>query len=365
MPEYWFKYGVTEVSLEVPEDIRHRRLEVGRRLPGEEFWKSIGEFVDDLVRDLGSGKVAIAYDHSGDGNLVLILRHVVERLGEEVEDKVSLLTSNWRLDPAAGRDHLAKMLRELGIRVKASPVEGAEKTSRDGLTLARDLAEASARIIIASSEPHGLLGRASIREALVLGGFVEVDLESGVLEEVDRVWDDVSSKIPLHAITIVDGEVYLGDAREVDGKVSEQRFEAPVEDFDVVVAGCGGYPRDAALQYVIHVLGLLRDAVVDEGLIALVAECGNGVGSSRFLEMLIHGFGRGLESELIRLAREIVDERRVAFASTLPKTILKNLLGVKGFDTPQELLGHAVRVYGKEARILLLEEPVLKPVRKQ
>jgi len=365
MPEYWFKYGITEVSLEIPEEISQKKLEIKRGALGEELWKKIRDFVDDLIKDLGSGKVAIVYDHSGDELLTLVLKHVIESFAEEErEEKITLLTSHWRSDPAAGKDHLKKVLKDRGIRVKSLAVEEAEKTRFEGLTVPRELAEASVRIIIAASEPHGLLGKASVKEALVLGGFVETDLNGSIFERIDEVWEEASSKLPLHAITSLNGEVYLGDARDIDEKISEQRFIIPVEDFDVVIAGCGGYPRDSTLQSVIHILGLLRSAVIDEGLIALVAECKSGVGSNLFLKMLLQGNGRGLDWELIKLAREVVNEKRVVFTSALPKSILRNLLGVRGFDAPQDMLTYALRIYSREARILILEEPKLKPVRR-
>jgi len=364
MPEYWFKYGVTEVSMEIPGEIAQKNLEFKRGEMDEKLWEKVRDFVYDLIKDSGSGRITILYDHSGDEFSTTILKHVVECFIEEGgAEKLTLLTSHWRLDPTSGKDHLQKILKKHGIRVRSLTASEAEKSSYFGLSMARELAEASTRILITTSEPHGLLGKASLKEALTLGGYVEIDLDENPFEKLNEAWDEISSRLPLHAITAFNGEVYLGDAKEVDKEISEERFTTPVEDFDIVFVGGGGYPKDHTLQSVIHILGLLENAVIDEGLIAVIAECKGGVGSSLFLKMLLQGNGSGLDWELIKLAKKVVENRRVVFTSALPKSILRNVLGVRGFDTPQDVLTYALRIYSREARILILEEPRMKPVR--
>jgi len=364
MPEYWFKYGVTEVSMEIPEEISQKKLETKRGEMNEELWKKIRDFIDDLIKDSGSGRIAILYDHSGDEFSTIILKHVIECFAEEGrEEKLTLLTSYWRLDPASGKEHLRKILKEQGIRITSLLANEVEKVPYLGFSAAKELVESSTRILITASEPHGLLGRASLREALIFGGFLETDLSKNPIEKLDEVWERISSQLPLHAITSLNGEVYLGDARQIDEKISEGKFTVPVEDFDVIIVGGGGYPRDYTLQSVIQILGLLENAVIDEGLIAVIAECKGGVGSSLFLKMLLQGNGSGLDWELIKLARRVINNKRVVFTSALPKSILRNLLRARGFDTPQDMLTYALRIYSKEARILILEEPKLKPIR--
>ena len=143
----------------------------------------------------------------------------------------------------------------------------------------------------------------------------------------------------------------------------EEELVVPVEDAEVIIAGGGGYPRDSTLQSILHLIGLLRESVVEGGLIGIIAECREGLGSREFLEALLRGGGRGLDREAIELVKDVMENRRIAFTSTLPKTILKDLLNIRGFDVPQELLTYSLRLYGKGLRLLILDRPVVKPIR--
>ena len=83
MPEYWFKYGVTEVSMEIPGEIAQKNLEFKRGEMDEKLWEKVRDFVYDLIKDSGSGRITILYDHSGDEFSTIILKHVVECFIEE------------------------------------------------------------------------------------------------------------------------------------------------------------------------------------------------------------------------------------------------------------------------------------------
>ena len=364
MPEYWFKYGVTEVSMEIPGEIRHRRMELGRGELSEEAWIKVRELAEDLVKDLGSGWVTLVYDHSGDSFTPLVLKHLVESMSENLpEDRIRLLTSCWRLDRSAGFDHMKKEFKRHGIKAKFIEAAESEKAHLNGLKISKDILGSSATVIITASEPHGLLGKASIKEALALGGYVEAEQAGEASNLIEEIWESLSSRLSMQAITNLNGEIHLGDASEIEKEISEKKFDVSVEDFDAVIAGSGGYPKDSILRSVVHVLGLLRGAVRDDGLIGVIAECKGGVGDS-FLDMLLRNEGSGLEWELVKLAREVIEEKRVVFTTSLPRSILKNLLGVRGFDSPQDMLTYVLRLYSREAGILILEEPKLRPVRR-
>ncbi len=364
MPEYWFRYGVTEVSLEISSEVKHRKLEVKRGELSENLWRKIRAFAEDIKRDSGSGGVAVLYDHVGDDFSALMLKHLVESLLEDWnEEKITLLTSCWRLDRSTGLKHLKNILKKHGIRVRSIDAAETEKVDFHGMKIAREILESSARVMITTSEPHGLSGKASLKEMIALGGFVETELKDDFNAKIEEVWEDVSSRLPLYAVTTLNGETRFGEARKVEAEIADEDFSVPVEEFDAVITGSGGYPRDSVLQSVLHVLGLFRDAVVEDGLIGVIAECGGGLGSSRFLNMLLQKEEGGLDWELIKLAREVIEEKRVVFTTSLPRSILRDLLGIRGFDVPQEMLTYILRLYSKEARILILEEPKLRPVR--
>ena len=364
MPEFWFKYGVTEVSLEVPEEVSCEKLEVKELKPGEEVWRKITDLAEEIKRDAGSREVVIAYDHSGDKLLLMILKHLIESLESEVGE-ITLITSCWRLDPSEGREHLRRSLKEYGLDVKVFDAEECEFAELRGIPIARKLLESPVSVILAGSEPHGILGKASISETLVLGGFLKPRLEAdeSLREIISEAWTQAVEELNLKAITILKDQLLVGDAENIARVVEDADMTTPVGDFDVVIAGCGGAPRDSSFQQAAHVVGLLKDAVKEGGLIGVVAECRRGLGSQSFLEAVFSGRGNMLDRELIRLLRRVSEERRIAFTSALPRSILKSLFEIRGFDTPQDLLTYALRLYSRSARILVLEKPGVKPVR--
>ncbi|MCD6536024.1 MAG: hypothetical protein J7K49_03220 [Thaumarchaeota archaeon] len=367
MPEYWFKYGVTEVSMEVPEEISQRKIDVKEAEIAENIWRELRSFAHEVGRDAGTGQVTILYDHVEEDLSLSILRHVIDSLIDEGR-KVTLLTSHWRLPPKAGAEHVKDCLKRHSIPVKAIEVKESEKVSFHGIAVSKEFLEASARIIITTSEVHGILGKASFEEALALGGLFDIEFGDDVKETVKDVYEKASSETPFNVITQLNGRICFGEAEKVRREVSkilEEELVVPVEDAEVIIAGGGGYPRDSTLQSILHLIGLLRESVIEGGLIGIIAECREGLGSREFLEALLRGGGRGLDREAIELVKDVMENRRIAFTSTLPKTILKDLLNIRGFDVPQELLTYGLRLYGKGLRLLILDRPVVKPIRER
>lgn len=363
MPELWFRYGGTEVSLEVPEDLRYERIEARELKPDEGLWRRISEFSDDLGRDLGARGVTILYDHAGDRLPLLILSHLIGAL-ERYAEKIRVIVSSWRLEPSEGWEDARRGLREYGVRAEIIDARSRGLEELGGIRVLRDLLDDSEKLILTSSEPHGLLGRASIREALALGGFARMSPSSGDLSsEILETWSRLVGELKPWAVTTLNDHIYLGDAEKVAREVYEASLEIQVSDFDAVIAGCGGKPRDSAFQLVAHVLGLLKDSVIEGGLIGLVAECGRGLGSKSFMEAVFGGGGTPLDHAIAELVRGVSDERRVALTTILPKSLMRRLFNIRCFDTPEEMLTYILRRYTREARILILEKPHVKPVR--
>lgn len=366
MPEYWFKYGVTEVSMEVPEEVSQRKIEIKEVEVAESVWGELRSFADEVCKDAGSGYITIFYDHVDEDLSLSILRHIIDSLLENGKE-VILLISHWRLSPKIGAEHARQSLKKYGILIEAIEAQGSEKIPFNGLTASREFLNASARVVITTSEPHGILGKASFEEALAFGGLFDIKLNCDLKEAVRDVYERVFSEAPFQVITQVNGRIHFGEADKVKEEVSRtlEEYVVQVDDADMIIAGGGGHPKDSTFQSTLHLLGLLRESVIDGGLIGLVAECGGGLGSKEFLEALLRGDGRGLDAEAIRLVKEISENKRIALTSTLPKAILREFLGIRGFDTSQELLTYGLRLYGKDARLLVLEKPAIRPVRRR
>jgi len=254
-------------------------------------------------------------------------------------------------------------LKAHGVALKPIMPDESDLATLGGFRIARDLLEAGLVVIVADTRPHGVLGVTSIKEALGFGGFIEPAGFDDPREFVEEAWKRVTREIAVYGVTSLGARMLLGEGDKISREIYGADLSRPVGDFDVVLAGCGGSPLDSTLQSITHVISLLRDSVVDEGLIGVIGECGGGLGSRSFIEALLSGGGGVLEKLTVRALKEALADRRVALTSALPKSVLGKLLGVKGFDTPQELLTYALRIYSRGARILILEEPLVKPVR--
>jgi len=367
MPEYWFNYGVTEVSMEVPEEISQRKLDFKQSGIDEAIWHRLRSFAEEVLSEAGGGGIAILYDYVEEDLSLSILKHLIESfIEEEAGERITLLTTCWRLYQANRMEHLGRSLKKYGISIKAIDASKTEKTYFHGVEVSKQFLDASARIVITGSELHGLLESASIKEALILGGALNLEFGGDLGDSIKSAWEEIAGRLPFYAVTTVNEEIYFGEAEKVESEVSSvlrSKFVIPVEDAEIIIMGGGGHPRDSTLQNVLHLLGLLKDSVVEGGLIGIIAECKDGLGSDSFLESLLKGGGRGLERGLIELAKEVAEEKRVAFTTSLPKSILKDLLNIRGFDAPQELLTYSLRIYSRNARLLISDKPKIKPIR--
>jgi|GEM_PF-1061791 len=362
MPEIWFRYGGTEVSLELPDDLNYKILEPRKLKPDERLWMELGTFADNLGRDAGSKGFTILYDHSGDKMALVILRHLIETL-EQYSDRIRVLVSGWRLDPSEGWEDARRGLKEYDVRAEIINVRGRGMVEHSGMKIMEDLLDSSVKIILTASEPHGLFGKASLREALAFGGFIETGFSEDLQANILAAWSRLIEELKPWAITVFNNRIYMGDAEDVARRVYDAGCEEAVSDFEVILAGCGGRPRDASFQLIAHVIGLLKDAVVDDGLIGLVAECSRGLGSKSFMEAVLGCGGTPLDRALARMIQEASTNRRITLATTLPRSVMKKLFDIRCFDTPEEMLTYALRRYTREACILILERPHVKPVR--
>lgn len=363
MLEVWFRYGGTEVSLEIPDDLKYEIIEPKELKPDEKLWKEIGEFADNLGRDAGSRGFTILYDHSGDKLPLVILRHLIESL-EQYTDEIKVIVSSWRLDPSEGWEDARRGLKEYGIKAEILNVRGREMKESMGMRVVKELLDDSVKLIFTASEPHGLFGKASLREALVLGGFAEINFSEDMQADMILAWSRLVEELKPWAITVLNDHLYMGDAEDVARRVYDAACEITIGDFEAVLVGCGGRPRDSTFQLIAHVIGLLGDSVINGGLIGLMAECGHGLGSKSFTEAILGSGGAQLDRALVKLIREISVDKRIALVTTLPKSIMRKLLDVRCFDTPEEMLTYTLRRYTSEARILILERPHIKPIRR-
>ena len=150
MPEYWFKYGVTETFVEISEEIAQGKIQpdiIGSFMDVE---GRIADFLDEFLADRNLNLIQILYDHPGDLKSLNLLKALIERfLKLKPDGNVIFAASSWRLDPEIGRKHLNTELRrlELNLTLKAFLKKG------DPLRI-ENLVDKSIPIIVAVSYTH-------------------------------------------------------------------------------------------------------------------------------------------------------------------------------------------------------------------
>jgi len=146
-------------------------------------------------------------------------------------------------------------------------------------------------------------------------------------------------------------------------KLNTIKIEKPA---DIVIASCGGYPKDINMYQAQKALDSAVLAVKPGGTIILTAECSEGLGEEKFKEWLdnsncpqdiINRFHTRFElggHKAFAICR-ILDQAEILLISELPKSIVVNM-----FMTPVASLEEAVRIardkHGLDADIIVIPE---------
>lgn len=119
-------------------------------------------------------------------------------------------------------------------------------------------------------------------------------------------------------------------------QVVEETFGVTVaQQADWVIASCGGYPKDIQLYQSMKALENATNAVKDGGVIILLSECSDGVGSDDFFSwfnyMNLSSMRKALENEFtmpgfvaLRTAR-IIERSPVILVSSLPDDLVRRV----------------------------------------
>jgi nickel-dependent lactate racemase len=133
---------------------------------------------------------------------------------------------------------------------------------------------------------------------------------------------------------------------------------------DIVIVSAGSL-LGADLYHAIRVVSNVLGAVKREGTIILVAECARGIGDSNFLDYarrfperkelsteLRYRFKLGGHVNLF--LQEALEKCRVQLVSILPELFARDTFGLKPSQTATEAVQKAIRVEGKESKILII-----------
>src|SRR5438552_10698271 len=152
--------------------------------------------------------------------------------------------------------------------------------------------------------------------------------------------------------------------REAVSRYHEVHSPKIERKLDIVIVSAGsllGADLYNAIRVVSNVLGAIRRG----GTIILVAECSKGIGNNNFLEYarrfperkelsteLRYRFKLGGHVNLF--LQEALEKCRIQLVSILPELFVRESFGLKPSQTATEAVQKAIRVEGKESKILIV-----------
>ncbi|NLZ53788.1 MAG: hypothetical protein GX892_11725 [Thermoanaerobacteraceae bacterium] len=136
------------------------------------------------------------------------------------------------------------------------------------------------------------------------------------------------------------------------------------EKVDVVIASCGGYPKDINLYQAQKGLENASYAVKDGGSIILLAECGEGLGDATFEYWMLraktpHDCVEWIKREFkigahkVAVICMVLETAKVYLVSNLDDALVKDIFFIPA-ETVQKALDTALKEYGQDAKVLVL-----------
>ena len=153
---------------------------------------------------------------------------------------------------------------------------------------------------------HGLAlvaGENGIDPRVGTGLLAENPVAEDMLEIAQKIGADfiVNVVVNNHQEPVYLAAGALREAHLAGCRVVEEIYGVGVErEADLVLASCGGYPKDMQLYQAIKALGNASYAVRAGGVIILAAECADGVGSEPFLDFFAQGEVEEIQAALYR-----------------------------------------------------------------
>ncbi|MBI4320559.1 MAG: nickel-dependent lactate racemase [Chloroflexi bacterium] len=191
-----------------------------------------------------------------------------------------------------------------------------------------------------------------------------------VAEDLDEVVAMVEPDFIVN--TIVDGDnrivdVVAGHWRDafIEGcRRATQFYTVSVDDpFDVAFVSCGGYPKDVNMVQTARVLSLIAPVVKDGGMLVVVSEARDGMGSKEMEEWFATPDVDEMSARLRQsfslaghLALDVVlkVKRTPTFLLSRSSVNQCRLMGVTKIDSLSQALKEATRRFGPEARMCVV-----------
>lgn len=231
-------------------------------------------------------------------------------------DAVSIIVAGG-LHPAPDAEHMARILPEglHGCRALAhdaltSPMTSFGTTSRGTpVEINAAMGEADLKIVVGMVDPHQFQGMTGGSKGIAIGCASRAMIErnhSLMADPAARVGNitDNPARLDLNEAGRMIGidlavNVCLNPARQAVGlfvgeceavlragaAVAEKVYGLPLDrPFEIVVASCGGDPKDICLYQAQKGLNMASQCALEGGRILLLAACGQGVGDRRYFD---------------------------------------------------------------------------------
>jgi lactate racemase len=390
--ELWIPYGETEVPVKIPDDNFYRILEPSKQLGAksvsamieEALERPLGElFLKDVLKQGSTAGMIIDPIVPVDARTeaVMVLRTRLASLGiDNVRVFMRKRTSNVLIagedlriiDPAQGSfADLGKT--STGTSVELDPdLAGCEVKISVGLVMphfASGFTGGPEAVLPGSSSIHSITKNRS----LLTKGFPPISSTADNQVLTDSL-EAAKLAGPFYSLCFLPdgaGGVTSAVAGEMESVFREgvsryREIHSPKIErkLDIVIASAGSL-LGADLYHAIRIVSNVLGAVKREGTIILVAECAKGVGDTNFLEYarkfperkelsteLRYRFKLGGHVNLF--LQDMLEKCRVQIVSILPELFLRDTFGLKPSQTASEAVQKAIRVEGKESKILIV-----------
>ena len=256
--------------------------------------------------------------------------------------------------------------------------------------------ESDLKVISALIEPHLMAGYSGGRKAICPG---LASIETMKIMHGPQILEHPKASVgilegnPFHAeateIALMAGvdfslNVTINDRRQLTGvfagdmvnahlagaKFAEKQTKATLpEPADVVIVSCAGYPLDATFYQAIKGVLSAIEVVKEGGMVILVAECQEGIGSGPFTDLILktknlEQFVRNTYNpknfvidqwQLEELAKAIRKANVYFYSDKIPYEQQQQLF-VNPLKSPNEGVEIALKKYGKDAKIVAIPD---------
>jgi len=390
--ELWIPYGKTEVPVRVPDDNFYRIMEPAKPLGTKDAPSIIEEALEKPVGGLFLKDVVKPGSIAG-----IVIDPIVPVIARDEAAKAlrfrltALGIDNVRVFMRKRMSNVASAGEDLKIidPFQASFADLGKTSAGTSVELDPDLAACDVKINVGLVMPHFASGFTGGPEAVLPGAssihsitknrsLLTKGFPTSSSAPDNQVLSDSLEACRLagafYSLCFMpDGaggvsSAFAGEMESVfrEGVSHYREVHSPKIErkLDIVIVSAGSL-LGADLYHAIRVVSNVLGAVRKEGTIILVAECSSGVGDSGFLEYarrfperkelsteLRYRFKLGGHVNLF--LQDALEKCRIQLVSILPELFVRDSFGLKPSQTATEAVQKAIRVEGKESKILIV-----------